>query len=67
MSFIFEKKMMKSFDISPLGIVHIITLKRGGGGQRFVMKPFKNIGICMVLRYERGGGGQNLRKSRYVL
>jgi hypothetical protein len=41
-----------------LGVFHKLRNALGGGGQRFVMKPFKNIGICTVLRYEEGGGSE---------
>jgi hypothetical protein len=38
-------------------VVHIIRNALGGGGQRFVTKPLKNIGNCRVLRYEGKEGG----------
>jgi hypothetical protein len=49
------------------GVVHILRNALGGGGQRFVTKPFENMGICTVFRYEGGGGVKNLEKLRYVL
>jgi hypothetical protein len=50
---IISNKHIRIFLLYLESVHKIRTHLGGGGGQRFVTNPCKNIGICTVLRYER--------------